>query len=893
MKKNIYKLFSNAKRGFFALALIIFLGTAYSQTTYTFVYTGSSQNISLPAGNYSIECWGADGGKGYQTSQIANSGRGGYSSGILNLTIGQTIYIYAGGAGTDANGTTVGQICAGGFNGGGASGANNYVTTTSYRAGGGGGGTDVRVGGTALSNRVIVAGAGGGGVYSISYPGGNGGGASGGNGGNTYNGGGGTQLAGGLASGSTGNIIGTNGALGLGGDGGTAASKSGGGGGGGGYYGGGGGATGNSSSSQGGGGGGSGYIGGVTSGTTIMFGQTGYVANPDLTGNGRVLITELCSITIFSSGTNTSNPSICSGQSLTLTTNATSNYSWSTGQTTSSIVVAPTTNTVYSLAATSSLACNANASKSVSVTSGLPVMSISNPSNTICPGQTATLTASGAATYTWMNSGVVNGQSFTPSSTTIYTVNGQNPCGVASATTAITVTPVQITVSATSTLVCQGVTTTLTAASSVSNYTWYPTNSTGITAIIAPASSMVYTVFGSDGTCSGTETVTINTKPSPTITIVSSAPAVCEGQSLTMSVNGASTYTWMPGNVNGNTITVSPSTSTLYVVTGENTVGCTSTQQQLVVVDSPPIININANPTLLCSGATATITASGGDSYVWTGGPSTAIYVTTVNATTVFTVTGSHITNTCTTEKTVTISAIVPNLTLPTNTNVCAGKSVTVFASGANNYSWNSTSTGNIGVYTTQPAQSLIVTLIATTSTLSVNCPVTHTFAIVVNPLPTLSVSPQRETICKNETNTLSVSGAQNYTWTGGSSNSILIITPTITGQTYTVLGIDANGCDNTTSYQAIVSSCTGLSEVSKSLTGILVYPNPSEGNFSIQSDRPLELLLINALGQKTSVISLNVENNFKYEVRDLIPGIYFVADQNSSSNNATKIIVH
>src|SRR5207253_8273805 len=166
----------------------------------------------------------------------------------------------------------------------------------------------------------------------------------------------------------------------------TSAGGSGIGGGGSGWYGGGAGWGGSTGFNSGAGGGGSGYIGGVTSATTILFGQTGYVTNPDIAGNGRVHITELCSILIYSSGTNSLNAAICSGQSLTLTTNATSNYSWSTGQTTSSIVVAPTTNTVYSIIATSSLNCTASNTKSVSVSSGPPVLSIANPSNNICLG---------------------------------------------------------------------------------------------------------------------------------------------------------------------------------------------------------------------------------------------------------------------------------------------------------------------------------------------------------------------------------------------------------------------------------------------------------------------------------------------------------------------------
>ncbi|WBV61129.1 GEVED domain-containing protein [Chryseobacterium camelliae] len=281
-----------------ALFLLLFCMVGFQVEAQIFSYTGTVQSVTLAAGSYQIEMWGANGGGGYQSALIANGGKGGYSKGTLNVSASTTYYIYVGGKGTDATGTGAGTAYSGGWNGGGNSGQNNYTTATSYRAGGGGGGTDIRTTqNTTYANRIIVAGGGGGGVYSTNYPGGNGGGTSGGNGGNTYFGAGGTQTAGGAANGGTGNIAGTAGALGTGGNGGTAAAKSGGGGGGGGYYGGGGGATGYNSSSQGGGGGGSSYIGGVAAGTTIAFGGSGFVTNPDTTGNGRVVITSLAPCT--------------------------------------------------------------------------------------------------------------------------------------------------------------------------------------------------------------------------------------------------------------------------------------------------------------------------------------------------------------------------------------------------------------------------------------------------------------------------------------------------------------------------------------------------------------------------------------------------------------------
>lgn len=125
--------------------------TVPSGTAYNFGYTGSYQIFTAPtAGTYTFETWGAQ-ASGYY------SGLGGYSKGNYTLTSGQQVYIYVGG-----------QY---GYNGGGTSTGNGDSNSTTY----GGGATDIRIGGTALNNRVIVAGGGGGGNYSGSWYNGTGG----------------------------------------------------------------------------------------------------------------------------------------------------------------------------------------------------------------------------------------------------------------------------------------------------------------------------------------------------------------------------------------------------------------------------------------------------------------------------------------------------------------------------------------------------------------------------------------------------------------------------------------------------------------------------------------------------------------------------------------------
>lgn len=221
-------------------------------------YSGSAKNITLPIGEYKLECWGAQGGAGYDGGTQSIGGKGGYSTGILTLDTRTTIYLYTGGQGS--RGYTTTGLVAGGWNGGGA-GCITSANNITYSKGSGGGASDIRIGSTTTNYRIIVAGGGGGG--SRQKVGGAGGGTTGADGvAVSYAGGtGGTASAAGVSyyNGATGNTtyiteakFGTGGAAKT-----TGANCAGGGGG---WYGGGASSSTITQSQPGSGGGGSGHV---------------------------------------------------------------------------------------------------------------------------------------------------------------------------------------------------------------------------------------------------------------------------------------------------------------------------------------------------------------------------------------------------------------------------------------------------------------------------------------------------------------------------------------------------------------------------------------------------------------------------------------------------------
>lgn len=253
-----------------------------------FPYTGNVQSWKVPSGvgQLSAEVWGAQGGASQQYAG-ADGGCGGYASGIIPVRPGESLNVYVGQKGIEANysyinPTSESQKVGPAFNGGGIG---------RGIGGSGGGASDIRKGGTDLANRVIVA-AGGGGMGtsggSAIQPKIYGGGLEGtpSYNGTTISGTAPTQTSGGVSNENSS----ANGSLGKGGDAPWISSMDSGGGGGG-YYGGAASAT----TGHGSGGGGSSYIGGVANGKTLAGNET--MPKPDggtevgHTGHGFVILT--------------------------------------------------------------------------------------------------------------------------------------------------------------------------------------------------------------------------------------------------------------------------------------------------------------------------------------------------------------------------------------------------------------------------------------------------------------------------------------------------------------------------------------------------------------------------------------------------------------------------
>jgi hypothetical protein len=391
-----------------------------------------------------------------------------------------------------------------------------------------------------------------------------------------------------------------------------------------------------------------------------------------------------------------------------------------------------------------------------------PPITITPTGTSVCQGNSITLTASGAANYTWYAGGAViattNTVSVIPTApATTYSVKGitVNGC-VYSKTVSIAVLPKPNTfIVPSTTVICSGQPVTLQVYGSAVSYSWanQPTSSTSTIITRFPATTTIFSVTGTgQNGCKRLAVQTVSVNPSPIVTAVANLSVICVGDISTLTASGANTYTWNPGNQVGNPIQVSPGATTIYSVTGTSANACTGTVTTTVTVLQPPVVSIN--PPFICPNMANTIIATGASTYTWYIGspatntiPNTSVIIVTPAAATVYSVCGMGGQNGCVACTAVTLSPggpipiTVNDVTLCTNGGPCATIVASSTLAAPVNYTWMPGAlTGTSAVVC--PTVSEVYTVSATSPS---GCPSSATLAVTVQtnccPQPTTGVT--------------------------------------------------------------------------------------------------------------------------------------------------------
>lgn len=422
-----------------------------------------------------------------------------------------------------------------------------------------------------------------------------------------------------------------------------------------------------------------------------------------------------------------------------------------------------------------------------------------------------------------------------------------------------------------SSTICSGNSATVMANSSFANYTWTPVSSSASSIVVTPSVSSMYEVTTYSGTsCFAKKAGFVKVNITPTIVVPNGG--ICPSPDThTFMPTGATSYTYSSGSN-----TVNPAVTTVYTVVGSSTAGCISnvvTPTVYVVANQAALtVSINA-PSAICIGKSATLTGVGAASYSWSTSSTLNPIVVAPTVPNTYAVLGTV--GTCTAYITH-LLLVNPNPTITTvsshNVYCEGGAPVTITASGANTYTWNtSATTHSIAVTPTS-----VVTYSVAGSDGN-GCISSKLITIGTASSPTVTGSTSSPTICINQTATLTASGGLAYVWSPNTSTTnVAIVSPSAT-TIYTVTGSNIDGCTNSYTILQVVDPCAGLREINGTLVKTVVYPNPNNGLFTLSISvisENMSVELYNSIGQllftqpiknTISVINMNEFSNGVY----------------------------
>jgi antitoxin (DNA-binding transcriptional repressor) of toxin-antitoxin stability system/predicted transcriptional regulator len=488
------------------------------------------------------------------------------------------------------------------------------------------------------------------------------------------------------------------------------------------------------------------------------------------------------------------NPAVCVGSSVQLTVTAATTYSWSNGSASQTTSVSPQNTTTYTVSVTEQAGCSGTASVEVTVYN-LPTPVVTQSLQSICSGQSDVLTASGGITYAWSTGDDTSVITVSPNLTAQYdvTVTDTNTCSASAIATVTVFSTPAASVSPASDTICAGQSANLTAGGGT-NYVWSD-NETTASISDFPTSTTTYIVTVTNGAdCSATASAVVTVNAQPTATVSPDTIVVCNGQSGTFtaydSTGTGTNYSWSDGEIN-NTITVSPASTTTYTVT-ISSVSCSATATGLFIVNSIPDAAITPTDAAVCTGASTSLTASGGGGYAWSTGDNTASITVSPTGTTTYTVTVNS-SGGCTATASASVSVNTPpNASVsPASTVTCSGSNTVFTANGGVTYNWSNNATSE-SVTVNPTATTVYVVTVTDVNGCTATASGTANVLII-----TAAINPGASTTCPGQAESLTASGGVTYTWSNGNDSAAITVSPSVTTN-FTVTATDDNGCTAT-----------------------------------------------------------------------------------------------
>jgi len=342
--------------------------------------------------------------------------------------------------------------------------------------------------------------------------------------------------------------------------------------------------------------------------------------------------------------------SICvSSTQFTVSGGVFNQINWSTGETTTSIIVSQSDN--YTVTVTDANGCTASDSQSLSIGTSLQP---SIATATACDG-TATLDAGqGYASYLWSNGGDLQILSVNASGTYAVTVSDGTGCtGETSAQISIPAPP-QVAITGANSI-CQGSSTQFSVPNNFTQINWSTGAVTPSITVSQPATYGVTVTAANGCTASASQTLSVGAGLSPDITAMMTD---CNGSTSLDAGLGYASYLWSNGS-NLPAITVSANGN--FTVTVTDASGCSGTASETVTIPTPPLVQV-LGASQICEGETSVLAAPGNFvQYLWSTGDTTLQIVITQGGTYAVTVSDA---NGCTASDQWTVAQLQADFTL-------------------------------------------------------------------------------------------------------------------------------------------------------------------------------------------------------------------------------------
>lgn len=428
----------------------------------------------------------------------------------------------------------------------------------------------------------------------------------------------------------------------------------------------------------------------------------------------------------------------------------------------------------------------------------LPTLTLSASPDSICVGSTATLTATGADTYSWNNRRSYDAEAthvVRPDSTTIYTVYGEKQFAEISCRNSASVEVAvfeypNVSIFTEAAARCQydairfiyrG------NADSISwnngaTYTARDAQSEGDTVYLAPDSTGWMYVYGkyAGGICPAKDSVYLTIYPAPLTTATPSSDTVCAGDTVILTLTGAEYYS-VAGDAFGYNTThiLRPDSTTQYVIVGENFSDgyrCRTNDTIVITVMPYPTLRLSVDTTEICFGESVTFTAESADRLSWEGGAWTSgqRFTTTMQppSTHIYTIAGANANGMCVTKDSIKITVHqLPVMVLhPDRPHICRGDQLrlTVEDSTCIEYSWDGGVTYTANYYhDTMPRRGYSATFTAYGRDVF-GCTNHADTVVTISDVPQVRLVASDTAICVGSSIILTVSGAELYSWDGG-----------------------------------------------------------------------------------------------------------------------------